>query len=314
VEDPKSGTYILERTQGFFAGRSDEPCSGAARFEPCSGAARFGPADSGVAPLRSAASTAATRSPVCSRANPPTPATAGVGPWPPSVTRETWTSGAPPPRISNDCRCRGAAPDSTACGALDVDAESVKFPRDRRLCRESESGRSEPSYSLRTEAGRSSHLLRGSTWRGAVLCDSEAPVPPDATRGRTVRWSSWAGRAACRELETTFLSCMVIYGCRDDDTLVSQGGDDEDDPVMSLQSTATLATSPLHDGSGDGSSLEETPSSPAFRLLMRLSLRSRLAIWHFLCCVLRTARRLSVAALFRLKIASSGRGTLAGTR
>jgi hypothetical protein len=37
-----------------------------------------------------------------------------------------------------------------------------------------------------------------------------------------------------------------------------------------LQSTAALATSPLHDGSGDGSSSEETPS--AFRLLLRLSL------------------------------------------
>jgi hypothetical protein len=33
-----------------------------------------------------------------------------------------------------------------------------------------------------------------------------------------------------------------------------------------------------------------------------------------LCCALRAARRLSVAALFRLKIASSGRGALAGTR
>jgi hypothetical protein len=47
---------------------------------------------------------------------------------------------------------------------------------------------------------------------------------------------------------------------------------------MLLQSTAALATSPLHDGSGDGSSSEETPSSPAFRLLVWLSLRSRLAI------------------------------------
>jgi hypothetical protein len=41
---------------------------------------------------------------------------------------------------------------------------------------------------------------------------------------------------------------------------------------MSLQSTVSLATLPLHDGSGDGSSSEETSSSPAFRLLMRLSL------------------------------------------
>jgi hypothetical protein len=83
---------------------------------------------------------------------------------------------------------------------------------------------------------------------------------------------------------------------------------------MSFQSTAALATSPLHDGSGDGSSSEETPSSPAFRLLMRLLFRSRLAIWHFLCCALRAAHRFSASALFWLKIASSGRDALAGTR
>jgi hypothetical protein len=83
---------------------------------------------------------------------------------------------------------------------------------------------------------------------------------------------------------------------------------------MLLQSTAALATSPLHDGSGDGSSSEETPSSPAFRLLVRLSLRSRLVIWHFLCCALRAARLFSAADCFWLKTASSGRGALAGTR
>jgi hypothetical protein len=83
---------------------------------------------------------------------------------------------------------------------------------------------------------------------------------------------------------------------------------------MSLQSTVALATSPLHDDSGDGSSSEETPRSPAFRLLMRLSFRSRLVIWRSLCCALHAARRLSAAALFRLNIASSGRGALAGTR
>jgi hypothetical protein len=38
--------YILERTRDFFVGRPDEPCSGAERLEP---------ANSGVAPLRSAA-------------------------------------------------------------------------------------------------------------------------------------------------------------------------------------------------------------------------------------------------------------------
>jgi hypothetical protein len=46
--------------------------------------------------------------------------------------------------------------------------------------------------------------------------------------------------------------------------------------------------------------------SPAFRLLMRLSFRLPLAIWHSLCCALRAACRLSAVALFRLKIFSSG--------
>jgi hypothetical protein len=47
---------------------------------------------------------------------------------------------------------------------------------------------------------------------------------------------------------------------------------------------------------------------------MRLSFQSRLVISRFLCCTLRTARHLSVASLFWLKNASSGRGALAGTR
>jgi hypothetical protein len=93
-----------------------------------------------------------------------------------------------------------------------------------------------------------------------------------------VRWSSRAGRDACHKFEPTFLSRTAVCGRRDDDTSVARGGDDEDDPDMSLKSTAVLATSPLHDGSGDGSSSEETPRSPTFRLLMRLSFRSRLAI------------------------------------
>jgi hypothetical protein len=73
-------TYILERTRDFFVGRPDEPFSGAARLEPVS---------SGAAPLRSAASTAALRSPNRSGADPPTFTTAGVDPWPPPATRET---------------------------------------------------------------------------------------------------------------------------------------------------------------------------------------------------------------------------------
>jgi hypothetical protein len=65
---------------------------------------------------------------------------------------------------------------------------------------------------------------------------------------------------------------------------------------MLFQSTMALATSPLHDGSGDGSSSEETPCSPALRLLLWSSLRSRLEIWRFLCCALCAARLFSAAA------------------
>jgi hypothetical protein len=42
--------------------------------------------------------------------------------------------------MSSDCKCRGAA-----AGTLGVDTESDDLSRDRRLCRESESGRSDPS-------------------------------------------------------------------------------------------------------------------------------------------------------------------------
>jgi hypothetical protein len=178
-----------------------------------------------------------------------------------------------------------------------------------RSFREFESGRSEPSNNWRTRAGRSSDHLGRSAWRGGALCDSGAHAPLGATQRRTTRWSSRVGRAARCELEPAFLSCAAICGCCDDDTFVARGGDDEDDPNMSLQSTVAMATSPLHDGSSDGSSLEEMPRSPAFRLLMRFSFRS-----CSLCCALRAARCLSAAAFFRLKIASSGRGALTGTR
>jgi hypothetical protein len=50
-----------------------------------------------------------------------------------------------PPRISNDYKRRGATLCSTTGAALGVDAEFDDLPRDRRLCRESESGQSEPS-------------------------------------------------------------------------------------------------------------------------------------------------------------------------
>jgi hypothetical protein len=87
-----------------------------------------------------------------------------------------------------------------------------------------------------------------------------------------------------------------------------------DDRDMLLQSIVALSSSPLHSGSGDGSSSEQTHRSPTFRRLMRLSFRLRLAISCSLCCALHAGCRLSTAALFRLKIASSGRGAFAGTR
>jgi hypothetical protein len=69
-----------------------------------------------------------------------------------------------------------------------------------------------------------------------------------------------------------------------------------DDPDMSLQSTAMLATSPLPNDFGDGSSLDETWRSPTFLRFMWLSFRSRLAISSSLCCALCTTRCLSLAA------------------
>jgi hypothetical protein len=53
--------------------------------------------------------------------------------------------GALPPRISNDSKHHGAALGSATGGALGVDSEFDDLTCDRRLCRESKSGRSEPS-------------------------------------------------------------------------------------------------------------------------------------------------------------------------
>jgi hypothetical protein len=128
--------YILEHTRALFTRRSDEPCLGAAHFEP---------AISGAAPLQPATTPATAFSPIRWGADPTASPTAGVGPWLPPATRDTWTSGDPPPQISSDYKCRGEALSSTTGSMLGVDAESDDHPRDQRLCRESESGWSEPS-------------------------------------------------------------------------------------------------------------------------------------------------------------------------
>jgi hypothetical protein len=67
-EKLKLETYILERTRALFTGRSDEPCSGAARFEPVV---------SGAAPLRTAATPVAAFSPICSGLTPRPPRRSG---------------------------------------------------------------------------------------------------------------------------------------------------------------------------------------------------------------------------------------------
>jgi hypothetical protein len=121
-------------------------------------------------------------------------------------------------------------------------------------------------------------------------------VPLGAVRERVDRRPTRAGGAAGRELDPTTLSCPASHRWSDDDTSAPWSGEDEDNPDMFLQSTAALATSPFHDGSGDGSSSEETPNSPALRLLLQSSLRSRLAIWRFLCYALHAARLFSAAA------------------
>jgi hypothetical protein len=122
------------------------------------------------------------------------------------------------------------------------------------------------------------------------------PVPLGAVRERVDRRPTWTGGAAGRELDPTTLSRTASCGWRDDGTSAPRSGEDEDEPDMLPQSTAALATSPLHDGLGDGSLSEEMPCSPALRLLLQSSLRSRLAIWRFLCCALCVARLLSAAA------------------
>jgi hypothetical protein len=47
--------------------------------------------------------------------------------------------------MSSDCKRRGVVLSSATGGAVDVDAKSDNLPRDRRLCKESESGRSDSS-------------------------------------------------------------------------------------------------------------------------------------------------------------------------
>jgi hypothetical protein len=49
----------------------------------------------------------------------------------PPATRDTWTSGAPPPQISNDCKRHSAALGTATGYAIGVDAESDDLPRDR---------------------------------------------------------------------------------------------------------------------------------------------------------------------------------------
>jgi hypothetical protein len=105
----------------------------------------------------------------CSGAVLPTSAMAGVGPWPPPAVRET-------------CMSRVAS-ESASCGAHGDNAEPVDLAHDGRLCKESESGWSEPSKRWRDGVARSSDRLDVSAQQGGSLCASEALGPPGAMRG-----------------------------------------------------------------------------------------------------------------------------------
>jgi hypothetical protein len=130
------GTYILERTWAFFIGRPDWPCSGlCASSQPTRGLPCFG-----LPPQRQ------QHAPPHARGLTP-PGLRDSWGWTVAPAADEGHVDIPGPtaRISNDCKHRVAALGSATGGAVGVDAESDDFPRDRRLCRESESGRSEPS-------------------------------------------------------------------------------------------------------------------------------------------------------------------------
>jgi hypothetical protein len=70
--------------------------------------------------------------------------------------------------------------------------------------------------------------------RGGSLHASGVLGPLGTTQGRVTYRSSRAGRAADRELKPSFFSRAAICGRHDDVTFVARGGDDMDDPDMSL--------------------------------------------------------------------------------
>jgi hypothetical protein len=140
---------------------------------------------------------------------------------------------------------------------------------------------------------------RPSCW---APCDGGSSAGPHGQGELLVASSS---PHSCRALPSAAATMTTLVWCGEGMTRTTP---------TSRSNPPALGVSPLHDGSGDGSSSEETPRSPAFRFLIRLSFRSRLAIWRSLCCALHVAHCLSATALFRLKIASSGRGALAGMR
>jgi hypothetical protein len=86
-------------------------------------------------------------------------------------------------QMINDWRRHGAAPEFTSCGALSVDTEPVDLTHDRRLYKESSSGRSKPSKRWRMEstapltasAGLSALQGRSARW---APCEDESPTDP----------------------------------------------------------------------------------------------------------------------------------------
>jgi hypothetical protein len=67
---------------------------------------------------------------------------------------------------------------------------------------------------------------------GSLRLGGARPAGRDTRTDRPLVLSG--GQASCCELEPMVLSHTAACGWRDDDTSVLRGGDDEDDPNMSL--------------------------------------------------------------------------------
>jgi hypothetical protein len=110
------------------------------------------------------------------------------------------------------------------CNTLGVDTGVIDLALEGRLCKESESGQSEPSKRWRGEGSCSTGRLGGSSQRGGSLHTSEAPGPPGVVCEQVTRWSSRTGRTVDSELEPTPFSRAVGSSSRTEVSSTARGG------------------------------------------------------------------------------------------